>query len=297
MLHHYALEPGLLHDFDKVRYFVEKFGVAEGRLISRFPKKWEGLVREASRECGDVQRKRIEEFLLRNRHRLVPSHRAYNERIEWLPNAETAHAIKPFYRIIAVNNPRRRNYVLLGDELDDGMEGWTVCRGISVNRNAHELAKAVAPLLSISQEVLFVDPYFQPGDPRFMKSFEAFIRVLKGNAQTITRIEYHMYAEKFENTSAFIDECRRSVPAMLPVDFRVTFVRWNEKLGGERFHDRYVLTNMGGLVLPGGLNTGSGTTDVILLDAQIYQKRWLNFQRATSAFDLESEVTIVGTTG
>ena len=40
MLFEYAVEPVLLNNWPSFRYFYEKFGVPQGRLISRYPKHW-----------------------------------------------------------------------------------------------------------------------------------------------------------------------------------------------------------------------------------------------------------------
>ena len=61
MLYEYALEPDLLNNWKDFRYFTEKFGVSRGRLLSPFPKRWKRLVYESLANCGEIERKRIEE--------------------------------------------------------------------------------------------------------------------------------------------------------------------------------------------------------------------------------------------
>jgi hypothetical protein len=47
MFYEYALKPSLLNNWKDFRYFTEKFGIAQGRLISRYPKRWKRMVYES----------------------------------------------------------------------------------------------------------------------------------------------------------------------------------------------------------------------------------------------------------
>ena len=73
MLYEYARRADLLSNWKDFRYFTEKFGVSRGRLLSRFPKRWKRLVYESLANCGEIERKRIEEGLHRLDDRLVRS--------------------------------------------------------------------------------------------------------------------------------------------------------------------------------------------------------------------------------
>ena len=60
MFKEFALEPRLLHNWDRFQRFIGLFGVEQGRLIARFPKKWQQMVLDAV-TCGQVEKARIEE--------------------------------------------------------------------------------------------------------------------------------------------------------------------------------------------------------------------------------------------
>lgn len=85
-----------------------------------------------------------------------------------------------------------------------------------------------------------------------------------------------------------------------------TIVRWRERDGGDGFHARYVLTELGGIRFDCGLDPGhpGRTTDVTLLDRNLHAQRWEAFQLADtdkadrrSAFDLADTVSIAGSRG
>src|SRR5215475_10033311 len=101
MIYEYALEPVLLSNWKDFRYFTEKFGVAQGRLISRYPKRWKKMVYEALVGCGEIERKRIEDRLQTIDDRMVKRQHEWNSQQDWLPNAGAEHARRPFHAILA----------------------------------------------------------------------------------------------------------------------------------------------------------------------------------------------------
>lgn len=55
MLAEYAIDPELFNNWRDFRFFASQFGAAQGRLISRFPKKWKGLVKEAAQNAEELE--------------------------------------------------------------------------------------------------------------------------------------------------------------------------------------------------------------------------------------------------
>src|SRR5438034_5675005 len=101
LVREYALEPTLLSTWKDFRYFVEKFSVAQGRLISEFPKYWKRLVYEACAACPDLEKARITEKMKGMDARLMRRKRSYDGAKPWLDNAITSNASDPFHAIIA----------------------------------------------------------------------------------------------------------------------------------------------------------------------------------------------------
>lgn len=80
MLHEFALDPEVISDWKSFRYFVDSYGVSEGRLISHFPKRWKRLVYDAvaKNKPTEMERKRIEERLINIDDRLLKQSRGYD---------------------------------------------------------------------------------------------------------------------------------------------------------------------------------------------------------------------------
>ena len=307
MIHEYALEPELVAtwtDRSTCRYFKENFGLGQGRLVSRYPKRWSRLVRDAFRGNNDLAQKRLEELLVCLSERMV---RRSNiqwdaDSTSWLENAEREHERRPFHAILALTDPNNHSHVLTESKMDkDSATRWTVRRGCSVARNAAEMADAVAPLLRCSSEVIFVDPYFGPERPRYRRPFRAFLEqmVSQRPGEMPKRIEVHTGVEDTGTEEFFRGECESRLRQCVPEEVRVIVRRLRQKQDGERLHNRYILTNLGGVAFGIGLDDGNEgeTDDITLMDRDQYELRWSQYGGDPPAeFEQKGDsVEVVGT--
>ena len=181
-----------------------------------------------------------------------------------------------------------------GESLDETHPLWNVSRSRIVPRVAREMAACVAPLLRVCKEVLFIDPHFGPENPRHRRPLEEFLAViLKGrDGVPPTRIEIHTSDEA--KALFFKDECEQRLPDIIPEGMSVRLVRWRQREGGEKLHNRFILTDRGGVRFGVGLDDGEdGETDEVeLLGEATYQFRWAQYT-SDPAFDFVDEVIIV----
>lgn len=70
-----------------------------------------------------------------------------------------------------------------------------------------------------------------------------------------------------------------------------------ERAGSEKFHNRYVLTERGGISLGIGLDTGPAgqTDDANLLEPDQYIRRWNDYMGVQPSFDLVCQINVTGT--
>ncbi|MBI3372910.1 MAG: hypothetical protein HY017_14305 [Betaproteobacteria bacterium] len=246
--------------------------------------------------CSEIERKRIEDRLSRLDDRMMARVHEWDPVKDWLSNAEAEHGKRPFHAIVAGANPRGHGAVLAAEGLDEDTPGWKVNREIVVARQAADLADAVSPLLRIAREIVFVDPHFDPHRPRARTSLQEFVAraCSRQNGVPIGRIEFHTSFR--EGIAAFDAECRRQLPQRIPAGLRVRIVRWRERAGGEGLHNRYILTDRGGVRLAWGLDEGAAaqTDDLSLLEEALFRTRWEQYCGMTPAFDLAAEITIEG---
>jgi hypothetical protein len=295
MIHEYALEPELVatwgnrHDF---RYFVEKFGFGQPRVVSRYPKPWKRLVWEAFRSPDDLDRTRMVELLQRIGEPMV--HRRdylWNAGRTWVENAQAEHRRAPFHAILARENPHHDTSILVASALEATTPLWAVPRGVTVMRRAADMATAVAAMLRIAEVIVFVDPYFGPDSLRHRRTLEAFLQAVnEGRAvDGPGRLEVHTSMDEDRTgTRAFFEaECQHRLPHSIPAGVALTVVRLLERPQGTQLHNRYVLTDLGGVLFGAGLDEGDdgATDDVQLLDRAQYEERWQQYASDTPAFD------------
>jgi hypothetical protein len=295
MLYEFAVDPSAVSRWEPFRYVTDHAGAENGRLIARLPKRWEDAVLRACSACGPVEKKKITERLVQIKNRLTRSGRPYDHGFDWLRNAEDQHAREPFRAIISTRNPNGLGRVLLAPELDDDTQHWNVPRELRVARDADAMAACVEGFFAHSKEILFVDPHFAPEHERYRATLSEFITVAHRGGKRFARIEYHL--KKASTQPFFENACRTELCHRLPQGVQITFIRWREMATGEELHPRYILSEIGGVRFERGLDSGGPgqTVDVSLLSEALRVRRWENYQKATTAFDYQDEVSIVGT--
>lgn len=302
MIHEYALEPAVMSDWNNFRYFYEKFGVEHGRLISRFPSKWKKRVWKACRHfyetcelTSDIKLKKIEESLMNIEDKLTISSRDYDNEKNWIENAIEQHTNNPFRAIISSNNPSNDSYILLADELDVTNTLWDVKREKVIPRRAEEITSCARLLIKLSKEIIIVDPFYNPADDRWMKTIECILGCCSDN-DYIKRFEIHTKIVRYERgreetRETWLSNCQRFVPKNMPSNFSIKMIRWREH--DDRLHPRYILTEKGGIRVDAGLDEfPNGTTDISLLDRELYIQRWNDYHEETSPFEKDAELIL-----
>lgn len=294
MIHEYALEPELVAtwvDRSQGRYFIEKFGLGQPRVVSRYPRRWAELALEAFAGGTVVERKRLEELIVQLSATMVKRRDSnWKPVAAWLNNAEEEHKRVPFHAILARANPRGLPHVLVADELEDNSLLWALPHGRTVPRTAAELTAAVASMLRVAEVVVFIDPYFGPENRRHREPLRGFLRAIvdRRPGAAARRIEVQCSVKATKATEhVFRSQCKHRLPSCVPRNLRVKVVRLCQRPGGERLHNRYILTDLGGVMFGVGLDErDSGAMDDIhLLSRAQYEERWQQYASDAPAFD------------
>ncbi len=304
MIHEYAVDPNSLSSFNEIWQALEQFGVENGRLVVECPKRWWAIVKQNLEQAQETLP--AEEFkVLEDRcHNLRHSGKLTRRRglqfdgqqASWIRGLATEHSTRPFRAAIQLNTEDRSVDipVLSRFDLHDGNPLWQVERSVYVSRDEHELAVAAIPLLAISTDMLFIDPYFS-AEPRHCIGLSAMLNgAIKGGAKP-QRLEVHT------KTTAATPHLSEQIHLLVVAKVRdcpaITVVRWTQREGGERLHDRFILTDRGGLEIPGGTDgsrkTVGESTNVHLLNQRTYEFRWQQYQLETSAFELAEKFTVL----
>lgn len=294
MLKEFAVEPKAVSRWESLRYFADRFGTSQGRLISQYPKSWLRDVRDQCGEKTPLEQKRFDTILEKLRSRLIKTGRAYVDSRSWLENAIDAHREEPFSAIIAVS-ANHQLPVLCADEITEETALWKVELSGKCSRSASELAALTASLLKMSTQIRFIDQHFKC-TARYCRPLAEFLQHAFSGKKP-DAIEYHVNAD--DSADSFRSGLERQQWFLkIPGNEHVTFRRWRCIDGGENLHPRYILTNRGGVRIDYGLDEGDQgeTTDWNLMTDEHREERFRQFDRNSACFQLvdEWQVTAAG---
>ncbi len=101
-----------------------------------------------------------------------------------------------------------------------------------------------------------------------------------------------------EKSCVFSGDCEKKLPKHFPIEQEITIRRYKELDSGEKLHNRYVLTNLGGVHMGYGAVEGKEgqSDDINILDRRQYEKRWRQYiGEPMEAFSQpDPEICIVG---
>lgn len=275
MHYEYAVEPAAIGaNWETFRYLIEKFGFDKGRLISRLPIKWERKVIQAAKEAkiSDIKLKSMVERL-KNTSKQRSAHfgRSYISSDTWLENATREHHARPFRAIIFAGEIRPCNEVLCPDECDEDNNLFSAPISQNIMRSADSMADALLPLAATAKEIDMVDPYFDLRQDKGdyvspLATLLSKLSVLKFPGKII-RIHYRTH-ESRPPADILLSKVPQLTRGIIPVGYTIQLYEWAEIEGGEDFHDRFFLTNTGGVMIGAGLSavTTPETAIFTLLD-------------------------------
>lgn len=287
MFQEFAIEPELFATWGAdFRFYCDKFGVGTRRYLVELPgSQWRRRVCEAiARLTGDLEKKRAEELYLQCKQETIRRDGiAWQDDASWIENACEANKPEPFRAIAS------RDQVLVEGKpgsLDDELtqQGKTFL----VKREGAELARFVSLLLKHAGTVVFVDPHVDFAAPRYRKSFECFFGILNRNdkLRSVTLVgKKNPKSTDEQNHACCSSGVSRISRLRIPVRCRLFD-------GDRELHNRYILTNLGGVVFPHGLDEKARVTDdLTIMDRILWRERFLEYQKMTcQPGDLEFEV-------
>lgn len=300
MIHEYALQPEMVATWGELyraRFYLREFGFEQGRLVSQYPKKWTRKVWEAFDGANDNDKMRLTELLVQLKKNMIKRKNCDwdTTKDEWLSNALVEHNRYPFCVLMAKDNPENNGDVLIEEALNQPIcEGWDNPHGLPVNRNAQDMANSIGVLLSHCRWVKFVDPYLCQCRHNYKLSMSTFFGSLATQEPMGQPDNIEIHTSGDGASEEFLKEFYGKI---LPKGLNATLFRWKEKTGGQRLHNRYILTDIGGVSFLHGLACGEEgeTDDVNRLDLKQYKLRCSQYNPAAPAFDQSAlPITIEG---
>jgi hypothetical protein len=289
----YAIEPSLFSNFNLGSEILGGIGIEHGRIVGAVPKKWERRVREYIRAKNrDGDRLRLIERLNGLKNAIMPREIDYDGLRPWIEQVLECHAQHPFDGILADGRHAR-------PEVTDATLGlvgescWDCERRLEVPRTGVNLANALATVLGRAKVVILVDAYFNPSialaDSKWLRPIAAIASKLRGDGQ-LARFEVHALSSRHDpwEGGLFSQHCRNNLAAALPGGISIDAMVWKVRPGGPQFHERLIVTDLGGVVVDPGIDDGKeGETYVLrLLDKRESDAYLTKYAPATGPYDL-----------
>jgi hypothetical protein len=137
---------------------------------------------------------------------------------------------------------------------------------------SHRVYETIGPqLTSIERQLAIHENYFELDDFNPTPVFPINVYELLSH----TLVELHAGAGDWAAPwQDFKSTCEKYLPRIIPAGLTLLVRRWENRKGGDKLHNRYILTDVGGVEFGVGLDEGDpGTTDdITLLSADSYRR-------------------------
>ena len=323
MIYEYALDPSLVVNWavSATGRVVGQFGMDQRRLLSDFPKDWKGRTvgefykhfkyDDTSLEFQNAQ-PAFEAYIQLLTDHTVRRNRTIDESKSWFDAAVREHASHPFHAIMASHTGDGScAAVITPNVIDDIRDGrWYLPTIASARKTAAEIAQAVAPLLKVANRIALVDPYFDPSEPRFLMTFMEMMKIAFGPSRCIgawpsVSIMTNVYqahrprdgeftaSQKANVAADLTHKATQYLPEHVPKGAFVDFYCLENPPSGDSFHNRFVLTDVGGIIAPYGLDDfSSGAAhnardDLQPMSKGVFEGRWKQYVE-------KKDVSIIG---
>lgn len=299
MLYEFALEPSALYELAKstrdFRDFIQRFAIGTPEVLSDYPK-LKKLRRQVlsgqPNDAGPGEQARLEELLrFVGESPRVKRAGAYNDTDDWKLNVDTEHKRIPFDHILCCEGENGLGYTSL-EALYEGAVSYP--SQLPVRRVAAQMSATIASMLRLASRVVFVDPYFNDRNSKWLP-FIQFVNAALSNKPgdgLLIEVIYGFNKARAARPQFLIDKFRRE-NVQLANNRAIKFIGVEETVGGEKLHNRYVLTDIGGVFFGIGLDEDDENhqDDVALLNEHLYPLRWSQYAQL-EGFELVEEASL-----
>ena len=313
MFKEFALDPSLIRDWASFDRFVNRFSWAEGRVLSRVPRHWEREAMHSVQVRGKERTKIVERLRKTSSFAVERTAVAAESGGSWYNIVKTEHARQQFAAAISRVNPEGADWVMRGDTFDSADPRFCPL-GCPVARTANAFADALAFLLSTANQVHFVDPHFQPAEPRFREPMERWLdiacrdSILRSARPDLFLHTTYDHKEPMpedvqrRRISTLVGDIRSRLPGIVPKGIPIRVLVWDALDTTPDFHNRFILTDRAGVMFGIGLDQRprpAKDEDIVRLPTAHYAERMRLYNVTEPDFmptftDID-DITLVGT--
>lgn len=298
MIYEYAFDPQVFSEWSNCRYLAEMLGFSKGRVISKFPKKWsKHVIDSIPPDCSDITRTRIVAKLKQLAPCMINSNREYVlEKQDWMSNALFSHNLIPFRAVVSASDPNHVNSVINVTDIEEGHELWDIEHSCAIIRDSIEIVNSLRLLLLLCRDLIIVEPHFKPAVARFKNTLVQILQTLQSQQRRCDVVPSITIIKKYDPLdNDFSLKCSTHFKEHLTSISGIRFICLSEFPGGQRLHNRFVLTNLAGISLGIGFDEqpdSISTDDAFILDSKHHLERWKMYSDVGSHFTIENEFVI-----
>lgn len=310
MIKIYAFEPEAICN-PVLSASLEQFGFEHGRLIGRVPKDWRAKIYKVWDQAG-----RDNKALTQRLERLAKKRAVCGIALDgsapgqWLDRVLKCDPKDIQGIIVSQKSNNISDYRIISeDDLHDDNEVWHADGSQLCARTSAAMADAASTLLRLSTKIKFIDAHFA-GEARHLDFIEASLkRRLITQTQSALEIEIHFlfpceakvdrYSEERKANAKrvfqyILQSKKDCLSKLIRLGESITLYQWQQHKTGQRFHERYLVTDLGGLEYGGGTDVGpSSESTSVKRISETHRSTLCDWYHKTSeVFDLLNDYEI-----
>lgn len=283
----YALEPEAVTEWRDERWFFQKLGWEQGRVIAKFPSDWVALVKSCIQSLeSDSDKNRLSSYLIDAlKPLLYGGHGASWRQGEWIDNARRERLDGRFDGLLSRSESRVADACWILSDLRANPPLWADKNDCVVSRQAAAIMGTCVTLLRCSREIDVIDPYlFNHADlTRYRPLFQTLIQcATQGDGcSPLSSLRVHTCANNY-SPQRLLDALRNTSfhqGLQIPNGLYVRIDIWNSGGAVESPHARYLLTELAGIRVDAGFDEHRrATTDISRVSSEVRLRRLEQFR-------------------
>ncbi len=303
MIYEFAIDPAEVATWssrEKYGYVYNAFGIGTPRIVARLPKHWRRMVWDAFKGGTIDEQARIEELLKAMGEKMIRRPIEVGDwDSDWLSAILEEDKLTNFQAIISSSKDRVLDNLIGFEDMNNLNKLWDIDVRVNFDRSASEFARCFRPMLRLAEEIRFVDAHLKPHDLRHQAVSRALFKEIVANRSPDTvRVQFICQdSDQKPDWDTFSLRLNSWPDRVIPEGLAVEFIRLQEN-GRARFHDRFILTDIGGISLPDGLDEEDNPTPqggrATVMRRDEYETEWQRYKNTTVDFNLEKTVNLFG---
>tara|TARA_B100001093_G_scaffold466023_1_gene484135 strand:- start:122 stop:1078 length:957 start_codon:yes stop_codon:yes gene_type:complete len=314
MIKEFAVDLDVLSDYDFLKNHFNDFGVPNGRLIYQIPgkKDFKSALWKCVKAKYEHDPQKLKDFELRicgqkvkPKHlcKMVPASASFSKKWDtvsnWLEYFYSSE--KDICDVVLTKGepPKRDSRVLNPNKMWKDEEPYYCETSTTIPRTSDSFAKVSAPIVRSAKWIVIIDPYWFHYSKQYLNLLSLILEKRANPSAPLKYITVNTLKAKFASdyekyNSKTVQKGYLENNRNLPSKTKVTFNLWETVTGKDKFHDRFLLTDVGGLIFSAGLGDDdeNAMSKVTCLSYTDWELEKAKYEDPNGAFKLTKNATI-----